>query len=746
MKIKNAVSFCGIILLSLLFPLSASAGWLDKYGKNVLLTLPGIIIGFLLVVTRKLAEIAGGLCNSIIGQDAFTWGYVNNNPVVELGLGITKQFVSLGIVTVLIVVALLITLNIKAYDGKKILVKLIIVSLLVNFAPVLVGLMVDATNIVMAYFSAGITEGINEIISSSEWGIFKIAKEISQADDFSMAAGVLARGVVLVNFNLLQFFIFCIIWVMFLARHIAIWILVILSPIAFVAMILPQTEKIWKLWWQQLVQWSIIGIPIVFFIYLAAATFAEINSVFENKLSSFTQEPVEYGWLDQVIPFVIVYALILVGFAVGLKSSAIGSEIVGKAFGFAKGKTYGAMRWAGITAPKRATGWGARKAWKGLNLPDRKLNLWNREGRTVTARDIGRSIANKWDALPAPIRWFRPEPLKQASDTENSIRAMEKEITGDSGEEMDRVANGKYHGLKAAAAVHNVIVARGDSQDFVKAYMRKYKYDREMIVKDENGKKRKLTNTEKEELLFKDDKFLNDQTASRAMEYLQKAGMKEKALRDDARLGMIGVSLTKEQKKGKSEKQQKELLNQERLQAMAQLVSDAKDKSIVNQEQEVVDNVDVLEAFAALKGEDTWRKLCTLKGAGATRQFTLTRGFSRWVDENKKELKLAKAEDVNKDPETLKKYQELYWKHIAEKYGVPQAALINAAPRIRPHGVDIAGIRYYSKDEIFKHKPGTVSAADTIFPDDPGDIPPDDDTPPPSPEGEEGLDESSAVY
>jgi len=45
--------------------------------------------------------------------------------------------------------------------------------------------------------------------------------------------------------------------------------LAILAPFAFAALVLPATRSWWTKWWGQLVQWSIIGIPISFFLYLS---------------------------------------------------------------------------------------------------------------------------------------------------------------------------------------------------------------------------------------------------------------------------------------------------------------------------------------------------------------------------------------------------------------------------------------------------------------------------------------------
>ena len=71
---------------------------------------------------------------------------------------------------------------------------------------------------------------------------------------------------------------------LFLFRVIALWILLILSPLAFACYILPNTKKYFEMWWQAFVQWCFIGVTAAFFIYLSSQMLVAINTIKFNKL------------------------------------------------------------------------------------------------------------------------------------------------------------------------------------------------------------------------------------------------------------------------------------------------------------------------------------------------------------------------------------------------------------------------------------------------------------------------------
>lgn len=315
---------------------------------SVFLFLPtlliALVIGIIVLISGLFCQISGAILEWIMSPGFISLSYTSNE-IVNMGLDITKDFVNLFLVVFLVFIALSIALKIGDFPAKKVFAKLILVALLVNFAPVFVGLIVDAANIVMNFFLEGIRESVSEIgtgVTNFGSGVTKVL--FSFSGNLSERAGLLMQAVTQIVVNLamgLAFFLFAAI---FLIRYVVIWVLTILSPLAFVFWILPATKRFWDMWWQQLIQWSIVGIPISFFLYLAMNSFAVLQQTFVGKLNMPGIETTTVGWLDQVFPFFVIIIFLFLGFTVGLQTGAMGAKsAIGftSKYGFKAGKGVG---------------------------------------------------------------------------------------------------------------------------------------------------------------------------------------------------------------------------------------------------------------------------------------------------------------------------------------------------------------------------------------------------------------------
>lgn len=326
------LSLVGIFFLILPRPAFAQ-GLVERWIVNAVLLLPyalvGVILLFCIFLTQGLALLMGSLLNFVTGPNFISFSYTNpaTNPIIEIGLGITKSFVNMGLVVVLIFIALSITLRLNETEAKKAFTRLIIIALLVNFAPVICGLIVDAANIVMNYFIVGIEKGVSGILSqitdfgSALWDGLKDFRDLGQGK-----LGIVTQGIFQILLNLNIAFVFFLFALLFIFRYLAIWVLVILSPIAFVAWILPASKRIWDIWWEQLIQWSIIGIPLAFFLYLGMRVFEGLSGAYTGKLAGV--DPTLSGFFDKIFPYFIVLSFLYLGFLYGLQTSALGSAAV----------------------------------------------------------------------------------------------------------------------------------------------------------------------------------------------------------------------------------------------------------------------------------------------------------------------------------------------------------------------------------------------------------------------------------
>jgi len=286
------------------------------------------------------------------------------NEFVTLGWTLTRDFANIFFIIVLVIIGLATALRIREYQWQKTLPLLIGIALLINFTPVILGLIIDASNIVMNFFIEGIAKGD---FFSARWSVHwdSIAKMTAEMDAGDAGAwfGLLITPIIYAIFNFMGGIIYFLFAFLFILRYVALWTLIILSPIAFLCYILPVTRGIFSLWWNQFLQWCIIGVAAAFIIYLGDHLLSSIMA------GGFVLKSEYEGWglANQITPYFVVLAFLLFGFFGALSTSAMGATAV---ISVAQKGVKTAGKW---TAKK-----GGRGIEKGLKIPEKaeRLGRW----------------------------------------------------------------------------------------------------------------------------------------------------------------------------------------------------------------------------------------------------------------------------------------------------------------------------------------------------------------------------------
>jgi hypothetical protein len=210
--------------------------------------------------------------------------------VVEYGWDFTRPLANMFLILALVIIGLGIILKIGDYEAKKALPRFLLVAVLINFAPVIVGFPVDMSNIVMKFFIEG-AAGIEVMPLSENFsqdainGMKERSTCIRNLDDLWVflyeLAEILCEGTIIFIFFLKAAFVYWLVATLFLLRTAMLWLLMVLSPIAFLSYaFVPSTVTAnlfpnilgWKKWWEELIGWSLVGILFCFFLYLSNAT------------------------------------------------------------------------------------------------------------------------------------------------------------------------------------------------------------------------------------------------------------------------------------------------------------------------------------------------------------------------------------------------------------------------------------------------------------------------------------------
>lgn len=255
---------------------------------------------FVIGILEGLGAMFGGIINSEIewilnALNPATYGGIINDGVEAIWT-VLRNIVNAILVLGLIGIAIATILGYEKYAWKQILWKLILVALLVNFSLVIAGTVVDASNYLTGYFLSISQENgsiaprimsgygykkiagtTNEYTSPNLFGDDKYkSTQINQdevekkgVDKFTVGLGnafIIAFIMILTGgFAVIALLA---IYLTIIIRNIFLIMLLGLSSIAFAAWIFPDTEKYWKMWWEQFIKWCFFPVIFAFMLYL----------------------------------------------------------------------------------------------------------------------------------------------------------------------------------------------------------------------------------------------------------------------------------------------------------------------------------------------------------------------------------------------------------------------------------------------------------------------------------------------
>lgn len=272
-------------------------------------------------------DFLGKMIVTIIAQGLF----INNN-IVKDAWPFIQGIANLGFIFVLLYIALATTLRMESVGTsvQRLLPKLLIGALLVNFSLVIGGVLIDASRLIMAVEirlmgGEGVTNEnfTSKLIQKTDALDLQIAAldNANNKNDFSTVILRLVQNTV---FVVLLTVALGVITINLFVRYIALLILLIFSPVPYLAFILPQTQKFADDWWRMFLKWVFYG-PIVFF-FLILIT--RIQSVGLALPQAAAKNAFDAPFFNAFAHFAIIIALFFVANKVGKQVAGVGSDAV----------------------------------------------------------------------------------------------------------------------------------------------------------------------------------------------------------------------------------------------------------------------------------------------------------------------------------------------------------------------------------------------------------------------------------
>jgi hypothetical protein len=307
-------------------------------GGTIIDFLAWIIGGIISLITTILywvfAYIIAPLIEVLLGIKTYKDSFVQ---VIYSGWLILRNVSNILFIVILLIIGLSTLFQIER-NYKQLIVKVVIAAILVNFSLVIGQSVLGIAETVQNQFLPDKVSVIRAL--GTELMVKPIEKIQSNAQDFSQSDGQAFSNLTLPFFvlwlALAAFFAFIAIAAMLLIRIVALWVLLMLSPLAYVADILPQTRKYRRQWWSQFLNYAFLVIILAFFLNIAAVV---ANShVFEQGSRILSNE--EIGSSDSFARDLVYltgsHVVVIAFMLMGLKMSAQ----------FADGASKGVINWA----------------------------------------------------------------------------------------------------------------------------------------------------------------------------------------------------------------------------------------------------------------------------------------------------------------------------------------------------------------------------------------------------------------
>lgn len=356
----------------------------------------GLIINLMLEIAGWFIKLTFWILKFVIEVGGYN-GYIDS-PAVTVGWVMVRDVTNMFFVVVLLIISFGTILGLEQYEYKKLLVKLLMAAVVVNFSRIICGIIIDVAQVVMITFINGVAAtGDGNLLAMFKMdGIWKLtgaAQKPGSGETFLAAVAAITFASIMMVTMLTYLFLL-------LARMVILWILIVLSPFAFVLNVLPQTQKYAGQWWTEFGGNVVAGPIIAFFLWLSFVTVGAGNA--HDHLSSNSATAIKEGvdpqetstGLTEVMSwanmanFAIAIGMLLAGAKMAQQLGAAGGSMMGKAREFgtkvamiASGAN--AARWAGRGIAKGAKATGKFAA---MNVPLVGGKSWQRRGRKIAAK------------------------------------------------------------------------------------------------------------------------------------------------------------------------------------------------------------------------------------------------------------------------------------------------------------------------------------------------------------------------
>ena len=319
-----------------------------------------------------------GLISDIIAYNGFL-----SSTAVKVGWPLVRDVCNMFFVIILLMIAFGTILRTSSYNFKSALPKLILMAILINFSKTIVGFIIDFGQVMMITFVNAfrpvMAQGLVTSLGMNDWlGLnTNVLKDGSNNPTLQVFGGLMLALI----FTIVAVGVMLAFTAVLLYRIISLWVLVVLSPLAFLLGAFPAGSKYsgeyWSEFWGQLTT----GVMIAFFLWLSFSILTNTGQLVQSIAPSYNlsdnvnpdvagQTASSITSWDNIFQFIIAIALLLKSLEYAQRVGGFAGSFAGKVSGKLNSLGSGAVRAPFRVAKKAAkgVGWVGKKAVKGAAL------------------------------------------------------------------------------------------------------------------------------------------------------------------------------------------------------------------------------------------------------------------------------------------------------------------------------------------------------------------------------------------
>lgn len=263
--------------------------------------------------------------------------------IVCPGWHYVRNVMNMFFILALIIIGIATILRMETYNYKKLLGRLILAALLINFSLVIGQAILTFTDVLQNTFVGGTSRQtitnfgevlMNKPTFSNDVQIVDLLTGRAATGGWTtVSMQLMDLSISLVTFVIMAFIAFTLMF-----RLVAIWVLLILSPAAYAFLVLPATRSYSSLWWSNFIKYAFFAPIMFFFINLALILQANVGTIFGMTSCELItggnacagDQATAAGMIFKLAQQFIILAMLFASLQVAKKASVAGADMAEK--------------------------------------------------------------------------------------------------------------------------------------------------------------------------------------------------------------------------------------------------------------------------------------------------------------------------------------------------------------------------------------------------------------------------------